>query len=204
MIGRQAGDLGKIVEPDVVVQMRIDVVDDPTETVFVACQGLQLVHRHLPSFAPRIVAQTDTTNLADCARSKDAGSSTCLHEPMRRLKEQSARAVEQEFVVPDNKALLSVHYAALTRFRNLLTSILSRLISDDSSCAAERTWVDADPVSAEPRCTSTMSEDTRWVCLGPPVAHCERFPASQLPAPPRLRQSLRKSQTGARLWTKYR
>src|SRR4051812_46352379 len=53
--------------------------------------------------------------------------------------------------------------AARTELRNLSTSTLRRLLSPDSDCAAERTWVEAEPVSEAPRCTSTMLAETCWV-----------------------------------------
>src|SRR3954452_14599090 len=46
--------------------------------------------------------------------------------------------------------------AARTVLRNLPTSLLRRLLSRDSVCAAESTCAEADPVSVEPRCTSEM------------------------------------------------
>ena len=58
--------------------------------------------------------------------------------------------------------------AARTVLRNLPTSVLSRLLSRDSVCAAESTWEEADPVSLVPRCTPVMLELTCWV----PCAAC--------------------------------
>src|SRR5437763_12468065 len=60
------------------------------------------------------------------------------------------------------------YQAARTELRNLSTSTLRRLLSPDSDCAAERTWVEAEPVSEAPRCTSVMLEETCWV----PCAAC--------------------------------
>lgn len=51
-------------------------------------------------------------------------------------------------------------YAARTLVRNLLTSVLSRVLSFDSICAADSTCEEAVPVSVAPRCTSVMLEDT--------------------------------------------
>ena len=51
-------------------------------------------------------------------------------------------------------------YAARTELRNLPTSSLSRLLSRDSDCAAERTCEEAEPVSLAPRCTSVMLAET--------------------------------------------
>src|SRR4051794_36925003 len=58
--------------------------------------------------------------------------------------------------------------AARTELRNLSTSIFRRLLSPDNDCAAESTWVEAEPVSEAPRCTSVMLEETCWV----PCAAC--------------------------------
>src|SRR5438477_12920502 len=46
--------------------------------------------------------------------------------------------------------------AARTESRNLPPSLLRRLESPDSVCAAESTCEDADPVSLAPRCTAVM------------------------------------------------
>src|SRR5205809_672207 len=58
--------------------------------------------------------------------------------------------------------------AARTELRNLPTSSLRRLLSDDNDCAAESTCEEADPASLAPRCTSVMLEETCWV----PCAAC--------------------------------
>src|SRR5579864_2446273 len=58
--------------------------------------------------------------------------------------------------------------AARTEVRNFDTSARSRPESVESVCAAESTCEEAEPVSAAPRCTSAMLEDTCWV----PVAAC--------------------------------
>src|SRR3954468_14238256 len=54
-------------------------------------------------------------------------------------------------------------YAARTVSRNLVTSILSRVLSLDSDRAEACTCADADPVSPAPRCTSRMLDDTSEV-----------------------------------------
>src|SRR5829696_10275624 len=54
-------------------------------------------------------------------------------------------------------------HAARTVSRNLPTSSLRRLESDDSDWAAESTCADAEPVSLAPRCTSVILEETCWV-----------------------------------------
>src|ERR1700722_15668245 len=54
------------------------------------------------------------------------------------------------------------YHAARTEFRNLLTSVLSRLLSPDSSRAAESTTDEAEPVSLAPRWTSVMLDETCW------------------------------------------
>src|SRR5207253_2458270 len=58
--------------------------------------------------------------------------------------------------------------AARTDSRNLATSILRRLLSPDSNCAAERTCDEAVSVSVAPRCTSVMLAET--ICV--PCAAC--------------------------------
>ena len=54
-------------------------------------------------------------------------------------------------------------HAARTAFRNLPTSSLRRLLSEDRDCAAERTCEDAEPVSFAPRWTLVMLDETSWV-----------------------------------------
>src|SRR5260370_26588823 len=58
--------------------------------------------------------------------------------------------------------------AARTVSRNLPTSSLRRLESDDNDWAAESTCEEAEPVSLAPRCTSVMLDETCWV----PCAAC--------------------------------
>ena len=57
---------------------------------------------------------------------------------------------------------MEVDHAARTELRNLLTSTLRRLLSPDSSRAADSTTDEAEPVSLAPRCTSVMLDDTCW------------------------------------------
>src|SRR4029078_6624698 len=47
---------------------------------------------------------------------------------------------------------------ARTESRNFSPSRLRRLLSPDSDCAAESTCVEAEPVSAAPRCTAVVLE----------------------------------------------
>jgi hypothetical protein len=51
-------------------------------------------------------------------------------------------------------------YAARTVSRNLPTSCFSLVLSRDSVCAADSTWLDAEPVSVTPCWTSTMLDET--------------------------------------------
>src|ERR1700732_3322239 len=70
--------------------------------------------------------------------------------------------------------------AARTEPRNLLTSVLRRLLSPDSDCAAVRTCEEADPVSLAPRCTSVMLDET---CMVPSAACCTLREISCVAAP---------------------
>src|SRR5438874_13724445 len=76
--------------------------------------------------------------------------------------------------------------AARTELRNLPTSSLRRLESPDSDRAADRTWLDADPVSLAPRCTSVMLEETCWVpwaaCCTLREISCVAAPCSSMAA----------------------
>ena len=56
-------------------------------------------------------------------------------------------------------------YAARTVARNFSTSALSRVLSPDSDCAEDSTWVEAVPVSLAPRLTSPMLAATWAVPL---------------------------------------
>src|SRR5215475_10156145 len=61
-----------------------------------------------------------------------------------------------------------LHQAARTVDRKFSTSIFSLALSFDSVCADVNTWLEAEPVSDAPRCTSAMLEATCWV----PCAAC--------------------------------
>ena len=64
--------------------------------------------------------------------------------------------------------------------KKLLTSTFSRLLSEDSDCAADSTWVDAEPESVAPHCTSVMFDDT---CMVPSAARCTLREISLVAAP---------------------
>ena len=64
--------------------------------------------------------------------------------------------------------MMSTPQAARTVERNLPISALRRSLSADSDFAADSTWVEAEPVSEAPRCTSTTLDETCWV----PCAAC--------------------------------
>ena len=74
-----------------------------------------------------------------------------------RMAQRSARANAD-----GGRPLVSIAWfqAARTESRNLPTSSLRRLLSPDSSCAADSTCVDDDPVSVAPCRTSAMCELT--------------------------------------------
>src|SRR5215467_5415402 len=74
----------------------------------------------------------------------------------------------------------SADQAARTELRNLPTSCLRRLESDDSDCAEDSTCEEAEPVSPAPRCTSVMLEETCWV---PRAACCTLREISWVAAP---------------------
>src|SRR5205823_9647263 len=71
-------------------------------------------------------------------------------------------------------------YAARTVARNLTTSAFKRLFSFESSCAEERTWEDAEPVSSALRLTSAILVAT---CVEPSAACCTFREISWVAAP---------------------